>query len=127
MNEELTWTAIVFAVAQIFIHLLVLATAIACFRNRQGRRKGLLAGALVVVITGLCWDAASLSPDVFRWVMSVLDEKLSWLSATGSLLFYVALLLIAMDRRSQARRIAELEAILQEREAIAKSSQATAT
>ena len=55
------------------------------------------------------------NPDI--WVQFYgLVYKLRWVGALGSLLFYATLLLIAMDRRNQTRRIAELEAILRERE-----------
>lgn len=123
MNEPLTWEAIARMVVSVCAGLLVLFIAISYFRKRQARRMPLLAGALIMVPVAFFWTFVFLWRDLPAWVFTTLAESLSWLGASGGLLFYITLLLIAMDRRNRARRIEELEAILRDRETIANTSQ----
>lgn len=116
MNEHLTWDTISRLVVYACVHLLILFTATRYFCKRQPRRKSLLAGALIMVALASVWIFTTFAWETYARVVSGFSDKLRWVSMIGSLLFYGTLLLIAMGRRNQARRIAELEAIIRDRD-----------
>ncbi len=101
-------------------YVLIVATAITAFHRRMAGRFGMLAGALIGASTTICvmlpittfeplYRRLSLSPGEFA-------EKLGWISAVGTVIFFTGLFLAGRERRNQERRIAELEAILRDRE-----------
>ena len=129
MNDP-DWVNVLMLIGTVGLHLLVIATGILVFRRRMPRRIPLLIGALIFGLTGIFWDVVTriiplyskeLSQEIFSMLFTSYWENITWVSAAGSLLYQVALLLIAMDRSNQARRIAELEAILRDREELMKS------
>lgn len=116
VTDPPSWEMISRVVANVCADTLALLIAISYFRKQQPRRGLLLAGALTMVPLNLFWNFASLWRDFYLRIITVLSDKLNWVGATATLLFSVTLLLIAMDRRNQERRIEELEAILRDRD-----------
>ncbi len=114
MNEQTTWLGICRIVAYLATLLLAVATAISYSRRRQPYRLGLLAGAGILLVIG-CLSIVTIFWKDLSWIFRRFGEQLSCFFAVGNLLFATTLLLIAMGRRNQERRIAEMEAILRER------------
>lgn len=109
------WLKVLSIIPRFGLCVLTLCAAGILFRKRQPRSRILLAGALVFAAAGITRTILLEINHNWYWQLRMIFHGLDLLAATGALLFHITLLLIALERRNQHRRIAELEAILQDR------------
>lgn len=121
MLDDYTYSHFV-AVFQIVMAIVTIWAGVAFLRERSRLTWSLLMSAILTGVAGCVVQVLIVGIYRRNWddgtgVGSDLYEMLSVSSAAsslGNLLFYIALLLYALRRLNQARRVAELEAILQD-------------
>ena len=113
MHERVFPFSLAWPVLALLLGVLEIITAVMLLKEEGAGPKLMLGGAVTGLLGNLSFNIVPLLTSLIDMEVHLIYSMTWALTALGSMLFTIGLLLYALRRRAQATRIAELEAILE--------------